>query len=545
MTRQEQLRFNRLVRHFVHRFVDNDMIATGGEVHQTFVTAMSLLGGAGFTLAVVLSLRYFSMSDKLTVEAMRWVTMSDQLVLILLVMAATALFTVIGWDALLSDKRDAMVLGVLPLETRTILGARLYATGLFFGVLAAMMQFFPALVAPAGMYPGQWWRAMLAQVVVLTAASALVFFGAMAAQGLLLLTLPYRWFLRASAGLQILTLLSALSLLVLTPGPAVAARHGLWWTHWLPPYWFLSMWRRLMGEGGTWLAAWMTAGVFIVAVATFALGYGRAMRKAVEGAPVRSGAGWRMVWWGEPRERAVFLFVARTMARHRGHRLLLAVYVGAGLAWVLSGVATMLENGLTQTSMEPNAVTCVIPLNLAFFLLAGLRVLFALPVDLKANWVFQLTAPGHDAAMARGIRRFLILAGILPLAIVPAPLLAMAWGWQTAAIHTGIYLVETWLLVEIVMRNFHKVPFTCSWMPGQGNLKVKLGVYWILFGGVSSMMGAVEAHALQGKGSGAMWLFGIMMTVGVAWLRWHGRGAWQFEFEARDEQAGIRLELAR
>ncbi len=549
MTRQEQLRFNRLVQHFVHRFVDNEMIAAGGEVHQTFVTAMSLLGGAGFTLALVISLRYFFLADRLKVEAMRWMAMSDQLLLILLVMAATGLFTVIGWDALFPDKRDAMVLGVLPLETRTILGARLYAIGLFFCVLVAMMQIFPGLVAPVAMYPGRWLTAMLVQAVVLTAAAALVFFGAMAAQGLLLLALPYRWFLRASSGLQMMTLLGSLSMLVLTPEPALAARHGLWWTGWLPSYWFLSMWRRMMGEGGTWLAGVVTAGVVVVALSTFMLGYRHAMRKVVEGAPERSGPGWRrwsLNWWpGEPRERAIFLFVARTMARHRAHRLLLAAYVGTGLVWVLSEVSVLLERGLTKATLAPNPVTCMIPLDLAFFVLAGLRVLFSLPAELPANWMFRLTAPGHDAAMARGVRRFLIVAGILPLAIIPAPLLAAAWGWQVAAMHTGIYLLETWLLLELMMRNFHKVPFTCSWMPGQGNLKVKLGIYWILFGGLSSMLGAVESQALRGQGATAMWVFGAMMAAGIAWTRWQGNGPWQFEFEARDERAGIRLELAR
>ena len=147
--------------------------------------------------------------------------------------------------------------------------------------------------------------------------------------------------------------------------------------------------------------------------------------------------------------------------------------------------------------------------------------------------------------MARGARRFLIVAGILPLAIIPFPLLAAAWGWQVAAAHTAIYLLETWLLLEIMLRDFHKVPFTCSWMPGQGNLKVKLGVYWILFGGMSSMMGAIEAFALRGQGSKAMWVFGAMMAAGIVWLRWRARGAWQFEFEARDETAGIQLGLVR
>ena len=38
-------------------------------------------------------------------------TLGDQLVLILLVMAATALFTAIGWDALFPDRRDSEWIG--------------------------------------------------------------------------------------------------------------------------------------------------------------------------------------------------------------------------------------------------------------------------------------------------------------------------------------------------------------------------------------------------------------------------------------------------
>lgn len=65
-TRTEQIRFNRLVRHFVHRFVDHELVAAGGELHQVFVTAFGLLGGFGFTLTLILFLRHTFLPDKLS-----------------------------------------------------------------------------------------------------------------------------------------------------------------------------------------------------------------------------------------------------------------------------------------------------------------------------------------------------------------------------------------------------------------------------------------------------------------------------------------------
>jgi len=58
MTRLEQIRFNRLVRLSIQRFVDHDLFTRDGEPHKLLVSALALLGGFSFTLCVLTVLRY-------------------------------------------------------------------------------------------------------------------------------------------------------------------------------------------------------------------------------------------------------------------------------------------------------------------------------------------------------------------------------------------------------------------------------------------------------------------------------------------------------
>ncbi|MGC4051248.1 MAG: hypothetical protein QM757_17955 [Paludibaculum sp.] len=564
-TRIEQVRFNRLVRHFVHRFVDHELVAAGGELHQVFVTAFGLLGGFGFTLTLILFLRHTFLPDKMTAAVRNAIVTSDQMTLLLLLMAGTGFFVVLGWDALFTDRRDAFILGSLPIPTRTIFEAKLYAILLFFFLLVSAMQIFSAVLLPVVMFQQNMLRAVVVQAAVLTSAGAFVFFGAMALQGLLLLVMSYARFRQVSAVLQICTLLASFGVVFLTPGLKAAVSGSVNWTHWLPVYWFLALWHSLMNQpqlldsGLAARAVWTTTGAALVAFVTFTGGYRRAMRKAVEGleeAP--SGPGpvqhalrklLNATLLRDQRESAVFWFTWRTISRHRGHRLLLAVYVGLGLSWVLTEASNMTRSGFTASTLRPDPVTCTIPLDLAFFLLAGLRVLFTLPVELRANWMFRLTIGERTPAVESGTRKFLISAGILPIALLALPAYAQAWGWTNALIHTWFYLLETALVLEILMRQFHKIPFTCSWLPGKANLKVRLGAYFILFGFSSSMAGVIEARILlQHSLQVAVVFTGILLGI-LGWLRWRRRQAfqepWSITFEESPDLAISGLNLIR
>jgi hypothetical protein len=55
------------------------------------------------------------------------------------------------------------------------------------------------------------------------------------------------------------------------------------------------------------------------------------------------------------------------------------------------------------------------------------------------------------------------------------------WPWKLALAHLAILALIAILLVERCLSGFEKIPFTCSYLPGKANLKVKFGAYAILF----------------------------------------------------------------
>ena len=82
----------------------------------------------------------------------------------------------------------------------------------------------------------------------------------------------------------------------------------------------------------------MPLGVSSVSAITFALAYGPSVRKIVEQPDILPGSRPRRAprlsyaILRRPVDRAIVLFTARTIARSRQHRLLLAAYGGIGLA---------------------------------------------------------------------------------------------------------------------------------------------------------------------------------------------------------------------
>ncbi len=100
-------------------------------------------------------------------------------------------------------------------------------------------------------------------------------------------------------------------------------------------------------------------------------------------------------------------------------------------------------------------------------------------------------------------------------------------------------------MVELTLNRFHKVPFTCAWLPGQGNLKLMFGVYVLLVMFLSDAIPRIEAVALKsGRGYAA-----LMAVTALAWLyvarragqvRSHVTG---LSFEEHPEQAVLDLGL--
>jgi hypothetical protein len=102
-----------------------------------------------------------------------------------------------------------------------------------------------------------------------------------------------------------------------------------------------------------------------------------------------------------------------------------------------------------------------IPLTLAYFIICSLRVLYDVPTERNANWIFQSTVDRrkHDS---RTVGLKVMLTMILPwLVLIALPLYAKKWGWAVAVLHTTYVTLSTAALGELLLAGFRKIPFTC------------------------------------------------------------------------------------
>jgi hypothetical protein len=107
--------------------------------------------------------------------------------------------------------------------------------------------------------------------------------------------------------------------------------------------------------------------------------------------------------------------------------MILMGYGGVTFAILLSGLLGM-EN---LVGREGAAASGFIYFHVValLFLLIGARHLFSLPVELKANWLFQLTEGEGRRAWMRAVDRFLLFWGALVMA-APLPLEIRWLGWR-------------------------------------------------------------------------------------------------------------------
>jgi len=71
-----------------------------------------------------------------------------------------------------------------------------------------------------------------------------------------------------------------------------------------------------------------------------------------------------------------------------------------------------------------------------------------------------------------GVRKAMLLLGAAPIALVTWPAYWVLWGPWIAAGHTLFWLLLAAFLTELLLTTFHKVPFTCSYVPGRANVKL-------------------------------------------------------------------------
>jgi hypothetical protein len=99
------------------------------------------------------------------------------------------------------------------------------------------------------------------------------------------------------------------------------------------------------------------------------------------------------------------------------------------------------------------------------------------------------------------------------------PFYAVLWGWLVAFQHFAFGLLLSLMLVELLLTNFRKVPFTCSYQPGKAYITV-LGVfYWLAFTTYAYTMATLERWLLRDSARWIVFIFFTLLVLGGLILR--------------------------
>lgn len=557
-------RFGRLVEHFFSGFLYNDLVSSPeAGMHGALTQILGIVGAPGCLYCLLMVPKY-GWVDFPEREILSW---TDKILFISLTMILTGLLSVVEWDALFPDHRDYQVLVPLPITTRLLFAAKLSSVVLLLIIFWAIVNLGPAIVFPAIVTPGtksffDYLRFVAGHVIATFAACAFVFLFFAGIQGILLNVLNPKWFRRMSAYVQLAAVLALVLLFLLLPMLLFSVSERVQgndpWMYALPPFWFLGLYQELMGHGSpvfSPLAKVAAAAVFTcaaVSAVAYCVSYRRHMKKVLETLePGRSGPGFvsraveavlnRLVLT-HPIARGCFQFIRLTLLRSRVHRLLMAAYAGVGIALVVGGAGAIL---LWSAGSRPVVPLLSMQLVLTFFVVSGMRFAFAVPAELQANWLFQAAEPSEVARCRTGVRMAMLAFAVFPVLLGLLPVHVSLWGWWIAGAHLVYGLVLSALLVEVVLLNFDKIPFTCTYLPGKANVKglwpVYLAAYWMY----AHYMAKVEYRLLNyPRGFAELLLAVVFVTALLRWLRQRQVGPeFRFLFEDLPDPAVRTLDI--
>lgn len=388
--------------------------------------------------------------------------------------------------------------------------------------------------------------------IVMFAAGSFIYCCVLALQGLLAELLPRRWFLRVSGFLQLgaFTMLVAGYIMLpiaVTPVTILEAQNR-GWLFWSPTYWFLGLLQQLNGSPALAPLAWRAwlgiAVVLALTVVSYVLSYLRTLRRIVEEpdlAPRRSR--FRVLpRFGRPLSTAIVQFSIGTLMRSRQHRLILAFYWGIALAFGILGAKT--PEALVQAQI-PLVITSILVL---CSVIVGMRIVTSMPFELPANWVFKVTpVPGGDRALT-AVRIAVYLLGPAPVWCGSAALFFSLWPWREAAGHLAVLGLLGVTLTEVCLAGSHKIPFTCSYLPGKSRMNIAVLGYLMLMLILIVKAAQLEYDALSDPTRFRIMIGALAAIAGAAWWR-TSRLAWAEEaglkFEEHETPAITALDLHR
>jgi len=519
-----------LYRAFLARFFENEVTSGTHDLRASFIWLIAFLSAPGFVLPALLAwFDWGRISFDYGAEVLRQVTAVDRFTYVTCGMVASGAIGVLVWHSVLVDRRDALILGALPVRGSTVVTAKLLGLVTYVGVIAGAMHLLASLTFGTLLADDSFarlGRGVLAHLAVSFSASVSVLLGIAATQALMLALVGPGRFRRLTSWLQVGLVFAVLVTLLSIPTMASETQAGLHgarayyqgrqltvalpasggqtslpaWLEATPPAWYFAAYEVALGTddpvlhrlAGRALVATTTA--VIVTLVVYPLAYRRLMVAAVlepevAGRPARMGRGLaaaaERVGGRDPTARAAAQFLVATVGRVDRHRVVAAAAIGAALAWAIPGLLLWLEAARTQR-LEPQVAVLGVPFWTMLWLTVGVRVAIALPSDLKAGWLFTLNDLPHRRAWT-ALRRLLIGLVVAPIAVVSLAGVGLIWG-PRLAITTALLIASVGILfVEILLWRGEGMPCSRAWAPQRANMRL----WWPMY-----LAGAIWVSAL-------------------------------------------------
>ena len=527
-----------LTRLFLRQFLENDLIAPDADRTQLLAVVGALSVSLTLFISAFMSAGYLG---PLTTPGQAAVdSLDDKFFYLSLAMIVTALVAASQWDVLALDPRDAAILEPLPVKAGTIRRAKVSAIAILGAAVACAVNAFPSFVFPwmlvfnfRQMSGFSLLGLMVTHAVMTVAAGAFGYLVVIGLREMLVAVLGRRGFTIASPWAQGVLIIVLGSALLLAPAASrrVAQRGFDDWRAMSPPMWFLGVYEIAVGgviadlprsEMRARQAAndlKMTAlyaerrpqfpamarravSVTVLTLLLAAMAYlfnARRLPSLAPSLPPSSRRGWKLggrlanAWLvRDPAARAGFYFTLAAMWRNNTHRLTLACAAAAGFAMAL----VALTSANLQQGTGPSPRLLVVQPFLYGALLVGFRHVIRVPAELRANWGFQLAWRERTDAFVAGVKRAAIVALVVPALAILLPLFTFVLGPQMALMHAALGLAGAIVLLEALMVNYDKVPFTCTYLPNENKAIVPIFAIVFMVGALS--FARMQYAALQG-----------------------------------------------
>jgi hypothetical protein len=489
-----------LTQHFIFRLFQNDMVAFGDQMREKIIGILALLTILCGHVSNAIMFRYALFPD----AGHSWV---EKCYVITFFMLLIGLIAVFEWDVIFPDARDYLNLIPLPVKIRILFLAKFTSLFLFVALFAVAIN--AISVFTFAFYLVKWQSQSLAyglhfmgvHLVSTFGAVMFFFFFNVFIVGLFMNVLGIRLFQRLSVYFRslfftfyvflLLIYLSGNSFLIPSFETFSAMKtHQALFFYVFPPMWFTGLYESLVGNPDLFFQAFVPLSIFALLATlggiyvTMGLGYRRYM-KHMAGAQVFPSytSGIRAffqfvlnsVFLRHPVQRAVFVFIARTLKQSMFHKVRLASFLAVAAGMILVQVLPQPE--ILRQSAVTNRTLLAIPLILGFFLTFGMRGVMQIPLDLEANWVFRLTESERKQHYFSAVRKAIVFLALNPMFMLLLIFYALIWDPVFALLHCSFGWAATVVLMEVLFLKQRKIPFTCSYLPGQERIQL----FWLAY----------------------------------------------------------------